>query len=186
MPNRIGSMIPMEFTALYVMLAITVLANSSARAADDCFGAPNSEPPQGSHWYYHIDGVKQRHCWYLGPEAQKVHHAEPEVRPATKSVAPPRTETAGNRLMASTQFEPPLPPLHPATADGATRPAGVEEIAQRAREGVPSVVQWPDPYRSAGAGDREAGDPNTLKSSTQGMRWYGPPPPARRMLGRSC
>jgi hypothetical protein len=163
MPNRIGSIIPMGFTALYAMLATTVLADGSARAADDCLGAPNSEPPQGSHWYYRIDGAKQRHCWYLGPEGQKVHNAGPEVRPAAKSIAPPRTETAGDRLMASAQIEPPWPPLRPATAAGATPPVVVQGIPQAAREETSSVVQWPDPHRSAGASDHEAGGPSTLQ-----------------------
>jgi hypothetical protein len=161
MPNRIGSMLPMGFTALYAMLAVIDLPNGSARAADDCLAAPNSQPPQGSHWYYRIDGAKQRHCWYLGPEGQKVHRAEPEVQPAVKSAAPLRTD--GGRPMASAQVEPPLPPLRPGIAAGATVQASVQGIAQEARGGTPAIVQWPDPQQPASAGDREAGGPSTLQ-----------------------
>jgi hypothetical protein len=158
---------PIKFTAFYAMLAlIIILPNGSARAADDCLAAPNSQPPQGSHWYYRIDGAKQRHCWYLGPEGQKVHHAEPEAQPVAISAAPLRTQTAGDRLMASAQVEPPLPPLRPATVAGATAQAGVQEIAQAARPGSPSIVQWPDPQQPAAtnvASDREAGGASTLQ-----------------------
>src|SRR5450631_4036052 len=129
MPNRIGSMIPIGFTALYAMLVVILLSSGPARAADDCLVAPNSQPPLGSHWYYHIDGAERRHCWYLGPESQKVHRAEPEVQPAARSVAPVRTETAGDRLLAAAQVEPPLAPLPRATAASATAQAGVQEIS---------------------------------------------------------
>ena len=163
MPNRIGSMIPIGFTALYAMLMVIVLSSGPARAADDCLVAPNSQPPLGSRWYYHIDGAERRHCWYLGPESQKVHHAEPEVEPAARSVAPVRTETAGDRLLAAAQVEPPLAPLPRATAASATAQAGVQEISQGARQGTPYVVQWPDPHQPAGTTDREARGVSTLQ-----------------------
>jgi hypothetical protein len=163
MLNRIGSIIPMGFVALYAMLAVIVLPIGLARAADDCLTAPNTQPPQGSHWYYRIDGATQRHCWYLGPEGQKVHHAEPEVQPAAKSATPLRTENGGDRPMASAQVEPPLPPLRPATAANATAQAGVQRISQGASQSTPSTVQWPDPQQPAGASDREAGGPSTLQ-----------------------
>jgi hypothetical protein len=161
MPNRIGPMIPMGFTALYAVLAVIVLQSGSARAADDCLTAPNSQPPQGSHWYYRVDGATQRHCWYLGPEGQKVHHAEPEAQPAAKSAAPLRTETAGDRLMASIPVETPLPPPRPATAADATAQAGVQGISQGARQETPSIVQWPDPRQPASGS--EAGGASSLQ-----------------------
>jgi len=155
MSNRIRSIL-IAFTALYTMLVVVALPNNVARAADDCLAAPNSQPPQGSHWYYHIDGATLRHCWYLGPESQKVHHAEPDVQPAAKSAAPLRTETTGNRLTASAQVESPAPPLPAATAAGASAPQGEDR-------GVSSLVWWPDRRQPADANDREAGNPSTLQ-----------------------
>jgi hypothetical protein len=157
---------PVRFTASYAMLALIILPSGSARAADDCLAAPISQPPQGTHWYYRIDGARQRHCWYLGPEGQKVHHAQPEVQPAAISAAPARTQTAGDRLMASAQVEPPSPPPSPAAVAGATAQAGDQEIAQAARPGTPSIVQWPDPEQPAAtdaASGREAGGASTLQ-----------------------
>jgi hypothetical protein len=138
------------------MLAVVALPNGSTHAANDCAAAPTSQPPEGSHWYYRIEGAKQRHCWYLGPEGQRVRHAEP----AAKSVAPARTETAGDRRMASAQAEPPLPPLRP-TATDANAQAFVQDIEQRSRQGALSIAQGPDAPWPTGVGERAPADTNT-------------------------
>src|SRR5580704_18037936 len=152
--NRIGSVIPKTLANCYAIAALMVLTNGSARASDDCLTAPNLDPPQGSHWYYRVDGVQQRRCWYLGPEGQTVRHVEPDVQSAAKSAAPMRTDTAGDRLTASTQAEPPLPPPRSAVAASALAQAGVEAIAQEARQETPSIVRLPDADQAAGAADR--------------------------------
>jgi len=162
MSNRIRSIL-IAFTALYTILVVVVLSNNVARAADDCLAAPNSQPPQGSHWYYHIDGATLRHCWYLGPEGQKLHHAEPDVQPAAKSAAPLPTETTGDRLMATARVAQPPQLLPPAFAAGASAQAGIQGIAQGADRGISSFVWWPDRQQPAGANDREAGNPSTLQ-----------------------
>jgi len=154
MSNRIRS-IPVAFTALYTTLVVVVLSNNAARAADDCLAAPNSQPPQGSHWYYHIDGATLRHCWYLGPEGQKIHHAEPEVLPAAKSTAPPRAETTGDRPMATARVAQPPQLPSPATAAYAFAQASDQEAVQGARQGTSFIARWPDQQQLAGAGGRE-------------------------------
>jgi hypothetical protein len=163
MRNRIGSMIPKGLTVFCAIAAVIALTNGSARAGDDCLAAPNLDPPRGSHWYYRVDAVQQRHCWYLGPEGQKVRHVEPEVQSTAKSTSPMRTETAGDRLTASTQAEPSLPPPRPAFAASALAQASVEGIAQGARQGTLAVAQWPDPERAAGGSDRKADAAGTLQ-----------------------
>jgi hypothetical protein len=162
MPNRIdshriGARIPVGFTALCAMLAVVALPNGSTRAANDCATAPTSQPPEGSHWYYRIEGAKQRHCWYLGPEGQRVRHAEP----AAKLVAPARTETAGDRRMASAQAEPPPLPLRPNTATDANAQAFVQDIGQRSGQETLSIAQRPDALSPSGASERAPPDTNT-------------------------
>jgi hypothetical protein len=163
MRNRIGSVTPNGLTVFYAIVAVIVLTNGSARAGNDCLAAPNLDPPQGSHWYYRVDSVQQRHCWYLGPAGQKVRHVEPEVQSTAKSAAPMRTETAGDRLTASTQAEPHLPPPRPAIAADTLAQASVEGIAQGALQGTSAIVQWSDPERAAGGSDRKAGAASTLQ-----------------------
>ena len=70
MLKQIGTTIPAVFAAFLVALTVTVLQSGSVRAAD-CIAGPNSHAPQGSHWYYRIDRVKQRKCWYFRPRARK-------------------------------------------------------------------------------------------------------------------
>ena len=138
------------------MMVVGILSNCPARAVDDCLIAPNSQPPVGSHWYYHIDGAARQHCWYLGPEDRKIHHAEPEAPPAAKQMALLRTETAGDRRVASARSETPLTPPPAAIAAGAAAQAGVQEISQGARQGTLYGGPWPDTYQSAGTSDRSA------------------------------
>jgi hypothetical protein len=144
MRNRFGSSTPKELT-VYAIAAIVVLANGSARAGDDCLAAPNSDPPRGSHWYYRLDSVRQRHCWFLAAEGRKVR-VEPEVR----------TETAGDRLAAFAQAEPPLPLPRPAIAPSPLAQANVEGIAQGASPGASAVEPRPDPEPAADDGDQKA------------------------------
>jgi hypothetical protein len=132
-PKQIGSIVPAVFAALLAALAITILPGASARALDDCIDAPNSQPPQGSHWYYRTDRVNERKCWYLGPEGKKVQ----QVRPTAKSLAPLEAETADDRL-PPVQIEQPMTQTRRATTVGDTTQGGA------------SAVQWPDPPQPTG------------------------------------
>jgi hypothetical protein len=114
MLKQIGTTIPAVFAAFLVALTVTVLQSGSVRAAD-CIAGPNSHAPQGSHWYYRIDRVKQRKCWYFRPQGQKVRKAEPQVHPAERLLAPAGAKTAGGGLIPPTQVEQPSPETPHAT-----------------------------------------------------------------------
>jgi hypothetical protein len=60
------------FASFLTCVALTTVAGSSARAADDCITGPKGQAPQGSHWYYSLNRVTHRKCWYLGAEGLKV------------------------------------------------------------------------------------------------------------------
>src|SRR5436189_6167574 len=47
------------FTALIILQTVVVLA------ADRCVTEPNLRAAQGGHWYYRVDRVKNRKCWFL-------------------------------------------------------------------------------------------------------------------------
>jgi hypothetical protein len=106
-------------------LAVTIPADRPARAADDCSSAPNSQPPPGTHWYYHLDRTKNRKCWYVAPFGQKVHALRPATtapQPAARdaqsapALAAPATETAGDRM--TPRVEQTTAPTWPATTAG--------------------------------------------------------------------
>jgi hypothetical protein len=58
------------------------LPSDSANADDNCVIAPGAAAPQGQHWYYRIDRVKQRKCWYLHAIVPLAIHAAARHRDA--------------------------------------------------------------------------------------------------------
>ena len=65
--------------------------------ADECRAKPGAAGPAGSHWYYRINSVDGRRCWFLGKEGMTVRLLAPEElhRPARNPKAQRTpTETA--------------------------------------------------------------------------------------------
>ena len=64
--------------------------------ADECRAKPGAAGPAGGHWYYHINSVDGRRCWFLGKEGMTVRLLAPEEshRPARNPKAHTPTETA--------------------------------------------------------------------------------------------
>jgi len=58
------------------------LPSDGAKADDNCVSAPGAAAPQGQHWYYRIDRVKQRKCWYLHAIMPLAIHAAAKHRDA--------------------------------------------------------------------------------------------------------
>src|SRR5215204_2920355 len=154
MPTRIGSIAPAMFAALLLASAVPLLPSHAARAAaaDDCLAAPKSQAPQGRHWYYRVDRVNGRKCWYLGvagtktrqaapQEAQAAPHAQKPVRP----LPPVGRETAGDVL----------PPAQIEPSSKGTAPAS---IAEATPQGAASAMQWLTPPQPAAAMEREPAD----------------------------
>ena len=76
--------------------ALTTAAEAATQApqaaADSCLTAPKGATPAGSHWYYRIDRVTKRQCWYLREEADTADDkfaraAPPASAPAAASAA---------------------------------------------------------------------------------------------------
>jgi len=53
------------------------------RAEENCLAAPNTLAPQGSHWYYRTDHLKQRKCWYLRTEGPAIQEQAAQEQPET-------------------------------------------------------------------------------------------------------
>jgi hypothetical protein len=61
-------------------------------AADSCLAAPKGATPAGSHWYYRLDRVTKRQCWYLREEGDATDDkfaraAPPASAPASASTS---------------------------------------------------------------------------------------------------
>lgn len=77
-----------------------------AQVADSCLSAPSGATPAGSHWYYRLDRVTKRQCWYLREESEKADDkfaraAPPESAPAT----PPSADASRTRKFAEARAE---------------------------------------------------------------------------------
>lgn len=74
--RRIFSLIvPNAVVALVVVSAFLVSAGIGQARAEDCLAAPNASSPTGQHWYYRIDRVNRRKCWYLHAPLRIAHQA---------------------------------------------------------------------------------------------------------------
>ena len=133
MPNRTAKFVSAIFASLLAGAAFATISHGTADAADDCLSGPKGETPEGSHWYYRIDRVTKRHCWYLREEGEKLtlQAAPPAAASPAKPVAA-KTETTMQRSVADARaefsaqprFEQPKrgdEPAMAASADAATR-----------------------------------------------------------------
>jgi hypothetical protein len=107
--------------AFFIMPAIAVLMTQSTiveAASEECRAKPDSSAPTGSnHWYYRVDRVNQRRCWFLSSGDSRVRHTsslkrrdliggstDPEIEEQSKlddrTVAGPtsRQETTDGRM----------------------------------------------------------------------------------------
>jgi hypothetical protein len=67
--------VPVGLLATVIMLG----TSCATLAGDDCLAGPSRPPAQGGHWYYRVDHVNNRKCWYL---------VEPEARAPTALAEP--------------------------------------------------------------------------------------------------
>jgi hypothetical protein len=86
-PRRMALLV----TGITTALAAVNVTVTSSRAGDDCLAGPNTAAPQGSHWYYRVDRVTHRECWYVGPERRA--HAHQDASPAWSMSAQPASQT---------------------------------------------------------------------------------------------
>ena len=70
MRKRVVSL-PIVNSRVIAVTALAMLQAVVALAADDCVTKPNLGATQGGHWYYHVDTVKSRKCWFLRQEDVK-------------------------------------------------------------------------------------------------------------------
>lgn len=155
MPKRTAKMVSAICAGLLAG-AVATISHGAADAADDCLSGPKGGTPDGSHWYYRIDRVTKRHCWYLREETEKLSQAAP---PAAASPARPvaaKPEAAMQRSVADARaefsaqprFEQPKRGDEPAIAASAD-PATIDNYGAAPLPGqtMPESVvasRWPD------------------------------------------
>jgi hypothetical protein len=117
MSSRTAKFASAIFASLIVGAPLTTISDSAAGADDECLSSPKDQTPQGGHWYYRIDRVTKRHCWYLKVDDEKPSQAVAKpvspkvVAPFQRSIAEARAElpaqgrpeqpNQGNRLTST-------------------------------------------------------------------------------------
>jgi hypothetical protein len=137
-----------------------------AQVADSCLSAPSGATPSGSHWYYRIDRVTKRQCWYLRQESEKADDRFARAAPPESAAASPPsadaprtrkfTEARAEYTAQQSRAEPP----RAETRSIAPAPAVVENTQRAA---IPNVLvpaplssmRWND-ASTAGAAARPA------------------------------
>jgi hypothetical protein len=194
MSNRTAKFVSAIFAGFLAGAPLTTISHSAARAADDCLSGPKDQTPQGGHWYYRIDRVTKRHCWYLGEEREKLSQIAPPNAASSANPVSPKTDAAMQRALADAHAE-----LHAQTRieqpdHGDDRPtpeiptdAAAREDNRGARtsgaETPRSIVasRWPDP---SGANPTANPAPNNAYPVTSVTPASRPLPPSVLAAGQ--
>jgi hypothetical protein len=74
---------PFASTVIRNVFAATLITSAvwttshMAVAADGCLTRPDLRAEQGGHWYYRVDRVSHRHCWYQQASAPEIRDTRP-------------------------------------------------------------------------------------------------------------
>ena len=138
------------------------LSAGPARAEENCLSAPNTQPPQGSHWYYRTDPVKRSKCWYLRTEGQAI-----QKQAVQEQLGPEPLELRPVQAAPAASGDRPTTGQHPTSYSGKPPTSTAER-----------QVAWPDPPAPARA-DKVAWPDPPAPASADKVAWPDPPSPAR-------
>jgi hypothetical protein len=189
MSNRTAKFVSAIFASLLAGVAATTIAQSTARAADDCLAGPKEQTPPGGHWYYRIDHATKRHCWYLGDEREKLSRvaprgSAPSANPVLANPVSPQKDATPPQTIADARAELPLPQTRveaTSTTTGRWTPANTADMENsqpansRDTNTQPSLIasRWPEPGLSSSA----VAGPTTANSEAMQPNSAAAPPP---------
>ena len=152
-------------------------------AADSCLSAPKGTTPSGSHWYYRIDRVTKRQCWYLREESDTAEDkfaraAPPASAPASaaQESAPPQQRTITRKSIADARAEwtsqqARAEPNPPAKVERTVAAAPAATVENSPRAAMPDVLA-PAPLASVRWNDapteRASTNPGYLQTAAAG------------------
>jgi hypothetical protein len=152
-------------------------------AADSCLSAPNGATPSGSHWYYRLDRVTKRQCWYLREESDaaddKFARAAP---PASAPASAPTAEEPAQRTItrksiadARAEWVSQQPRAEPAKVERAAATAAPAPVVSNSpRVAMPNVLA-PAPLSSMRWNDAPATTRTSLNPSDLQVAAANPP-----------
>jgi hypothetical protein len=87
MPKRAAKIVSAILVNILAGIPLTTMARGETANAEGCLSSPKGETPAGSHWFYRIDHVSKRNCWYLRREGGGVSQALPQSSPPAPAPA---------------------------------------------------------------------------------------------------
>jgi hypothetical protein len=99
--------LPAILVVIPAAVVATVHGGRSETAVDQCKTKPGLSAAQGTHWYYRLDHVTRRQCWYLG-SATAGRHANAnalEASGAAPTVPVPPQKPAAVRVAQADQWQ---------------------------------------------------------------------------------
>lgn len=180
MPSRTAKFVSAIFASMLAGTALTTISHGATVATDECLSAPKGQTPAGRHWYYRLERVTRRHCWYLGEERDKLSQAAPQNASPSENPLSPEAGTAMQQSVANARAELPAQ-TYRSEAPNAVLPTNAAESNEALRATAPdanaplSVVasRWPD---QSGDGSASGPRPATgyLAANTPANATAGP------------
>jgi len=166
MPRRAARIASAIFVNILAGSPLVMLAHAEPATSDNCLASPKNETPAGSHWFYRVDHVNKRNCWYLRREDGSVTQvvpqpSQPAPQPAAKSsLADARAELRPQAAVREDNNPAPLP------TDAAVSNAGsANASAWNATAAV--ATRWPEPPPASSAPQPAAATPDPATSLAQ-------------------
>jgi hypothetical protein len=97
MSRRVISYAQAVAAGLFTLIAFS----TNSTLAGDCLVQPNRHLAPSGHWYYRVDRVNDRKCWYLGEPTTRMPQAQaPEAQPAPDATLRPTLSSFFSSLSA--------------------------------------------------------------------------------------
>jgi hypothetical protein len=179
-----------DLRAQVIATAAEAATPATQAAADSCLSAPKGATPSGNHWYYRIDRVTKRQCWYLREESDaaddKFARAAPPASAPSSAAAEPASAqppTITRKSIADARAEwisqqPRAEPNSLAKVERTAAAAPAPAVQNSPRATMPNVLA-PAPLASVRWNDapatRASANPGYLQAAAAGTPANQPP-----------
>jgi len=154
MTNRVAKLL-VAAASVVACASITPVVAGTAGAVDECLAKPKDGTPSGQHWYYRIDRITKRQCWYLRDKDDASPQAAAPV-PSEKNASLDRknesvlTSSTADAFAALSSPRARLDGRAPAPPVAQTPSADATDEQDSSRndppgEQSPVASRWPDP-----------------------------------------
>ena len=172
-----------DLRAQVLTTAAEAATQAPQAAADSCLTAPKGATPAGSHWYYRIDRVTKRQCWYLREEEadtadDKFARAAPPASAPSAAEEPmsaqQRTITRKSISDARAEWVSQQPRAEPAKVERTVAAVPAVAVPNSPRAAMPNVLA-PAPLSSMRWNDAPTATRTSLNSADLQVAAANPP-----------